>query len=117
MKRTIKAANNAMDIKDIIISTAEELGWNVTDYSENVVAVELEYYCGNGLDGIADVSADSWENFTDALADYAFYYDPEEEALIEVQANGAPGIRAVLEDCDEFAEQLDELVAAIKSAI
>ena len=117
MKRSIKAADENSSSQDIVIDVAENLGWGVSVYNEVEPEVEFEYYCGNGMDGIAIISTSDWDDFAKELQDYAFYYDPEEEAMIQVQANGNPGIRAVLEDCDEFAEKLDELADAIKSTI
>ena len=65
----------------------------------------------------------SW--YTDAGEDYSFYvtkddpieeiksycedFDPEEHAASWFGGNGAPGLRALLDDADRIAEELDNL--------
>lgn len=96
------------------VQAAEALGWNVTE-DGGVLSFQQESPLGEDM-----VITAPTDKVAGALADYAFYFDPEEHASELVPMRGERGVpsslRALLEDADKQAEMLDELVAAMKKA-
>lgn len=101
-----------------ITEVAEELGWCVStsEGQDGKTDFELEIFTNTaGHDFIVNISASSLRGFWIRLGEFAESFDPEEEAVKWIGAdghgtNGAPySIRTLLADMDECKEHLERL--------
>lgn len=109
-KRTKKESVGNMDDIQKYLNVIEDQGWWVGDIDSNGY-VDIGFMSDAGEDFFFTINTD---DIPKEVADYAFYFDPEEHAEMMSGVPGAPGMRALLEDADSIADYLDELVAALQ---
>ena len=112
-----------IEIQREIIDTIEDAGFSI--YIDNETGstydIELEYYCGNGMDFVTYISDVDYSGnlsvdakmLATGVQAYVDSYDADEECEIQLQAPDRPSISQVLEDCDEAGEALQNLADAL----
>ena len=76
----------------------------------------FNYYSPAGEDFGFEITREEKSKMIENIIDYAFDFDPEEHAAMWYGANrGEPSsMRALLDDADDIAEQLDKLSDLVK---
>lgn len=106
------------NLKDLLFSMAEELGWTVREEStEKTFELEIGKTSDAGEDFWFSVSADSAEGIAEEVERYYEGFDPEEHAANCYGTRGAPGLRALLADADSIDEMLRELAVGLGDVV
>lgn len=85
----------------------ENLGWDV--YECDKTSYELSQYSPAGEDFGFSINGKNDVELVREIKEYYNSFDPEEHALMMINAKGAPSIRCLLIDADEIEKMLKEL--------
>ena len=116
---------NSQTLIDAITNTLEDANWNVSPYKDpHGIGLEIETwtdgtdydYIGNiDMRGNDTTDPDAW--IREANECYEAF-NPEEEALLWVGGKGAPSLRDMLDDFDDFkANRLAQLPKLVEEAV
>ena len=101
-----------MQMPSEYIELLEEYDFKINDYSDDdTIGIESWTSTGCDLELIVDMrnrDVDYAADWKDAIIEALNSYDPEEEAEINLQAYGNPGLAAMLEDFQDFRESTIE---------
>lgn len=112
-------AKRAETVSDIF-RIAEELDWNVTNETKYLhnpkfgeMSLRFQQESPAGEDFSFSVDGTSVEKLIHGIQEYASDFDEEEHAKEVMGMNGAPGLKALVDDAAEIQHMLDTLACAV----
>jgi hypothetical protein len=103
-----------------LLNAIQGKGWLYSvdfDNDTNPIGLELETCSPAGEDFLVYLYGSNDDEILHSLYEYAEDFDPEEHALSCVDMREAPGIRTLLHDADEMAEELNSLYEHLSNAV
>lgn len=103
-----------------LLNAIQGKGWLYSvdfDNDTNPIGLELETCSPAGEDFLVYLYGSNDDEILHSLYEYAEDFDPEEHTLSCVDMREAPGIRTLLRDADEMAEELNSLYEHLSNAV